>query len=317
MKKLIYFILSCTILISLIGCTDSKINENSSTNGESIGIYEEVYETIKEKSFYDVRYKWIKAFIDKDAKSCSELLHILPDEYQSERDKLYESWYEPIRTLAFGKINVEEKDDYVSFTFEITESKYDVFPVGSYTYKVREGVVSKISWEKSSDEEMNESFNDIHDLIKVISPHSFYSFNNESKKISDKGDEAIFYTLHFCHSRWFGNSAGMTEEELKEGAHEMFGIDDYIPPETVAEYREGRYLLKSHGGHSVSAKIVKTEENGSEYTCYLQLYADPMDMAKSYLVKYTLRKIDTKYRYEFEEIEIKDEGLYEPFAWVS
>lgn len=317
MKKFVFLIMCFVILVSIISCSHDKIKEASETLEEESN---ENYKVINEKALYDDKYKWIKAFIDKDPKACSELMNILPDEYKSERENLYEKWYEPIKTLEFGNFSVNDKEDYVDFAFEVKESNYDIFPIGTYKYKVYDSAVAKVGWENVSDEDLDKEFDDIYNLISVVSSHKCFSFNDDNDQALDKvsaTDAAIFYALNFCESKWsYNKNTGVTLDELKEGAKEMFGIENYTPSPNDVEYKDGRYFPKTFGGVGISVDFLKTKEEGDSYICYAQFYADPMKMAKSYLVKYTLRKNNTKYRYKFEKIEIEDEGIYSPFIWV-
>ena len=311
MKRL-FIILLCVFAFCIGGCTypSSKEADHADT--------EKTYEHIKNKADSDVRYRWIKAFLDKDYNTCAELLSVFPKEQQTERDKLYSDWYKILTQLTFGDYSVKETDKFLIFSFDIIKSNYYGFNIGSYTYKVTNGVSAAVYWERMDAEQCIVD-EDIRSLITIMAPH-IWSFENPqdnlNSHIDNRIEKGIFYVLYFCQNNWLGNNGAIDEADISTGAYEMFGVKDYEPPKSIADYNENGYSLKYLGAPCASFDIVEVKKTGQQHKVYVQFYADSMKVIKSYYVEYIFEKTDSEYRYKIQSAEVLDEGTYSPFTWV-
>lgn len=305
-KVSLVFIL-CAILLIAMGCS------KNSDKKEDINIAT-VYETISKKAETDPRYMWIKAFIDADADTCSDLVNTLPEETYDERCRLYKTWYGNFKTITIGDYSVSEADGYVDFKFEVTSSKHDVFTEGTYHYKVTDGVVSAVHWERVDSEKPNETLAYSLSLVNIISP--FCSELKADSDLTDISDEAVFHVVFFSNSD-IREDGGIDAEFLHNGAEIMFGVSDFSPSSATAVLENGRYSLAGKGGFNVAKEIINAEKSNDMITLDVQFYADPMKTVKSLLIRFTLAENDTEYKYTFENIEVLSEGLYSPFVWMS
>lgn len=325
----------CFCLMILCGCSTNVTVSQSSNEftNNTIEITENThdrneseYEFIEKMAENDIRYKWVKAFIDKNSETCANMVQNLPQEYWTERNELYFEWYKKIESLEFGEYSVEEINEdssikTLSFKFEIVKSELDTIPVGTYLYHITEGVIASVHWEKIEPNDSVSSIENSSDIVTILTllTPQIQSFNANDYTVTENKqiDSGIYYVLDYCYKNWLGVDYGMTRENIEVGAKQMFGISNYIPPSDITNFNNGVYTSNYLPSYSVAHDILSIEENDGEYSCYVQFYSDPMKIVKSCKVRYVFEKNNSEYRYTVKSIETVDSGMYSPLVWVN
>ncbi len=273
----------------------------------------EDYGYICEMAQSDVRFGWVKAFIEKDVTACADMMQIFSEEYWDERNYKYYEWFEYLNLIELGGYSVElTKDDNgndeLYFNFEIVKSDYDVFPIGTYRYAVYEGMMSKAAWVRVDKEEP--------ELDEWISENiSYFVQILTLDKASDYWKRAAdgIYLAVFAQKAQTDNLISV--EALQAGALAMFGIEDFVPGDGFALPVDGGYSMKGRGGVVAEFELDKLETDGAKSDIYVQFFADPVHTVKSYYVKYSFEKTDGDHPYKLLSVEVIDEGKYSPFYW--
>lgn len=339
MKKL-SLLLALTLCLCSVGCNKATDGADGSTETNTANTTESVRETptesteelcyipapsyaaaedydyICEMAESDVRFKWVKAFIEKDIETCVDMVRTRSEEYWTERDRKYAEWFEYLDLIEIGDYSAEigtavdtfgYEYEYLMFSFEITDSDYDVFPVGTYSYRISEGVMSDAAWTRTdiTEPEMDEWF----EWSMLLYAHILTL--DETSEYWDMASDAIFQIIH-AESNVNGIT---TEEAFKTDAFAAFGIEDYVPNVYGAVAVDGGYTVRAGGGPVAHYRVDKVEQTGGTTDIYLQFYADPMNTVKAYYVKYSFEKIEGKYPYKLLSVDILDEGMYFPFYW--
>ena len=71
------------------------------------------------------------------------------------------------------------------------------------------------------------------------------------------------------------------------------------------------------GGTHAHHEIVSVDSTDTKNEVYVQFYADWMKMVGSYYIKYTFEKTEGISSFKLSSVEILDEGVGSPYAWVT
>lgn len=305
MKNIISIILCLVMLCSVIGCAATEEPCDMTAFRDAVASRAEA----------DNRYKWILAFVDRHPDECAELA----GGTMHERDKIipqYEEWYEPLKSLEFGNCSTYDEESKVIFKFEITDSDFEVFPEGSYTYEVTDGVISPVSWHRISPEsEVTEEDDLVRRITYSAMAGRLYDFEY-GDTVTEEENFAIFQVIDACNRKVY-NRTSFSGSDMRTAACEMFGADEYEPIGSRVCKDGDTYSISAGGGWAVYTTLIASENTDDLCVREYQMYADPMYMAKSYRVRYTLSKADSEFGYRFEKAEILDEGVGRPLIWIA
>ncbi len=283
--------------------------------------YKSEYEKIEVLSEKDPRYRWIKLFLDRDSEGCANFLRDRDPQDWDERDAQYDEWFTSLKTLVFGEYSVTEvtrEHEYseysaLIFEFEVTESSFDTFPVGTYAYEVILGRMAPANWHKEARLEIQNE--DAATLFKFVSSHIYSAAAIEEQTPSAKTD--IFDAVKYFYRENGGELGKIPKEELQNGALATFGVENFVPNDFEATLTDGVYHAIGHGGFSPSHEILEVKEDQNKVVVTVQFYADIMNLSKSHLVRYTIELTDGDYPVRLASVERLEDGVWDPYVWMA
>lgn len=271
----------------------------------------------------DVRYKWIKAFLDRDVKECADLAgRPWNTTFYGEREKSYEEWYSFLKELEFGVYSVKERTEIsewgyevpiVRFEFEIVKSAYDVFPVGNYVYDVTEGRMSSADWKRIEEKPVLEK--DVGAFLDCLIYGIWAQDNIYDEKQQDH--YCIVDAFEYFYTKNGGERENVPKAELEKGVKALFGIEKYVPTYYVETLNSGAYQINGHSGFTTAHRIESVTENGAKTEVVVQYFADIMSMVKSHKVKYVFETQKGDYPLRLTSVERISTGVFDPSGWAA
>ena len=283
--------------------------------------YKSEYEKIEALSEKDPRYRWIKLFLDRDSEGCANFLRDSFPQANGEREEQFDEWFAPLKTLVFGEYSVTEvtrEHEYgeysaLIFEFEVTESGFDTFPVGTYAYEVILGRMASANWHKEDRLEIQNE--DAATFFHFFLAHIYSSAAIKEQTESVKID--ILSAVEYYNRENGGEYAKIPKEELQKGALAIFGVENFVPNDFEATLTDGVYHVNAHGAFSPSHEILEVKENQNEVVVTVQFYADIMNLSKSHLVRYTIELTDGDYPVRLASVERLEDGVWDPYVWMA
>ncbi|MBQ2730891.1 MAG: hypothetical protein IJF24_02600 [Clostridia bacterium] len=283
--------------------------------------YKSEYEKIEALSEKDPRYRWIKLFLDRDSEGCANFLRDSFPQANGEREEQFDEWFAPLKTLTFGEYSVTEvtrEHEYgeysaLIFEFEVIESSFDTFPVGTYAYEVIHGRMAPASWHKEDRLEIQNE--DAATLFHFVSSHIYSAA--ATKEPTESAKIGIFDAVKYFYRENGGELGKIPKEELQNGALAIFGVENFVPNDYEATLTDGVYHAIGHGGFSPSHEILEVKEDQNKVVVTAQFYADIMNLSKSHLVRYTIELTDGDYPVRLASVERLEDGVWDPYVWMA
>lgn len=239
----------------------------------------------------DVRYQYIKAFVNRDT-------HTL-EHYCDLSNGVYDSY----KTIVLGDYKIERIDslniygsgDYIIFSFNILSSENEALNLGYHSYFLDYGLGFRLIDYPIVTPNPNTSPAESVSVIVDMHSTEIPDFENYNAKYITN------YILRRLYSTKKETSA--TEPVLKEYAKKYLGLENFTPE--GQKYQDKFYQT---GGAFVLFYRIESEETASGITCVkVQFFADYSKTVKSKLVEFYLEYLDGDYK-PLYSVTIEDTG---------
>lgn len=312
MKRFLIFCLVGALLL-LCACQSPTPTPKPDLTPDS-GPAQTQYDIIKDKAESDLRYRWIKAFLDHDEAVCADLALMSFSDPTAELQQSIYDWYEYLDEISFGRYQVSEPDEStVLFEFFVRESGYDVFPAGKYAYHVYQGLVAPVEWKKVQQAPEVEN-QDALALLNCLVPHV-----RDMDALTQQTDEAkiaVFNAIRYFHEKDGGDTERIAKRVVEEGARALFGLDEFAVPDSEATANGDYYEILGHGGTAIQHEITKVSEQDGMVELTVQFFADNMNTVKSYLVRYTFAAQEGSFSCRLTNVERLEDGVFSPYQRI-
>lgn len=133
-------------------------------------------------------------------------------------------------------------------------------------------------------------------------------------------DRFVFRSIYEVLSEYNSYDAALNDEDVKNGAYEIFGIENYVSDSSCREWRNDAWRLSySFGGCLSVHDILDIRETGErKYEVDVQFYADMTHLIPSHKITlYVSENDDPTYKHCFEKSVITERSEYDPYWWSA
>lgn len=258
----------------------------------------------------DIRYLFLKAFIEGDIETLERMANAVEGVYDSYKSmELGE--YSITRTdiHPISPLN-QSRDGFIIFNFDLLSSENEILHAGRHSRLIEYGLCMEMT-----DYENYEVFpvlTEAQIVIRLFSMHGFTSFPDfKSKNYRGYSVVSPVYILSRLNKDDYKPRAA---EEIIAYAKKYFDIDDYIIDEEFLVKTEDGYDILGMGAPSPSFNLVSEEIRDGITVVTVQFWADFSQTVKSVLVEFFLEPLDGDYKPLYSKI-LEDTG--HPTSWVS
>ena len=259
----------------------------------------------------DFRYKTIVAFLQKDVEELAAM-----DWAGYGETSIADEMLSEIRSITFGSCSVTEQPapDTLRFQFEITESDCSYFPVGQYDYDVKGGIGNPY-WRNRKVVDCPADLEICHAMAQRYVSYSFYYQNTVEGSHCDEGVFMSIFAKFYREHEEYTYETGIPAEYIRTTAYEIFGIDDFTPPETESIAIDGGYQTMPRGGLTMTCDLMQIQTEDDSLKFVFQLYADYGGIVPSHTVEVSFAKAEGDFGYVFGSAKITSAGAYAPFGF--
>lgn len=231
------------------------------------------------------------------------------------------STYEVVEKVTENKNYLGTFVTDVIFSFTVSESKCDFVPVGDYCYKVGLVWMPYPTCEfESTDLNVNKHAELTKAVNAIVNGGGVSWDKGVPTSYEDRFDRFVFRSIYEVLSEYNSYDAALNDEDVKNGAYKIFGIENYVPDSSYREWRNDAWRLSySFGGCSSVHDILDIRETGEgKYEVDVQFYADMTHLIPSHKITlYVSENDDPTYKYCFEKSVITERSEYDPYWWSA
>ena len=291
------------------------------------------YADISAKAEDDVRFRFVKAYIDGNG---ADMIRTLIEVDYYSWDGSFDEWigaFEKFRgsfritgysAVAGSAINdYGSEEERVTFTFTVYESGSDIVPVGEKELFITNSYLDSTVW--VTDHAISEKNFSLRPLIPAQAELLWWAipcYGMISKGYTDGWDsdmvimDTIFLTIPGYD--YSGGAPGLTAEQLVDAAKELFSISAFNLTNPAAYVGDdGLYHVGGHGGISTFYELLSAEKNGDGFIVRLRLYADKAYLVPSDEYEIRIKPSDGLYDWVFDYVKLIKTGEVSPFFFEN
>lgn len=250
----------------------------------------------------DIRYEYIKAFLDGNKAKFEEL---------SDAKGLYTN----IETLIIGgyqikkieKKRIYDGEEYseqkILFTLDVTGSGFVPIGAGQHSYYINEGIPCMYFSASGSETAETEAQAALSRLLNITMEYDIRDMQLT---------EYIITAL-----RSIDPAESVKAADITEYAEKYFSVGNFMPDKRYeATLPDGTavYEIPGHGGTHIIFSHAGEKPDGDDMILTVQFYADMSKLIKSHTVEYRMRKTDGIWAFSGSEITFK--AQHEPYRYM-
>lgn len=274
--------------------------------------------------FYGI-YNFIIGFLEGNSGFMKASMSEMPEG----RDAYIEYGIPSVVVDEFDLIEYPDKENTnynkAAVYFNVSESNSEQMPKGRYYYSV-----DSLSWKNLEAYKPDEKYDDAISIVRTMADYGAFSWKDG--KGAAEHDQFSFAVYRTIAGYFYKKEIHVTDENLKNTAKAMFGIENYTPELYVDSKKIERFELKDgvwkekwepgdvNIGPSMAYFYVTDLRQSDDGTLEidLQYYADAYMLVPSHKVTvYASLQENDFCRYLFKEAKITEYSEYEPYRYVS
>lgn len=319
MKRFVLFLLAFSFLCSLVSCAKTPATQpRLPASGEEEILSPETEPLVIFDGEFAVYKAFADAFLNKDAKAMADFFRSPDPEKWDERERGYERWYQALSSVTFGESRFEKVDKdgarFLRFTFEVTESDFERFPIGTYEYSIESSPAFTVSWRRISPAALSAP-DSVYRLLYFLGCGVW-----DKTDLNKTNETNNFYLLDavFAYAaKVRGTSTdevGLSAAEIEAYAVHLFGCDLSLDCEALfTKEKDGLYYMGGHGGSTVSREIVSVRREDGRVVLDVRFFADVLCIANSHLVRYTFEETGDAFGARLLDVERLETGECDPY----
>ncbi len=292
------------------------------------------YREISARAAGDVRYGFVKAFIDGDA---AGVLRSTEDvDLKAEHDPVFDDWARAfdgyrssfkITRYACREEVIESEwgtgEETVVFSFTVYESSCPDMPVGEKRFDITNSYISETAVVNDHEAAENSrrfsgEIPEDADLVWFAVPCLGTIADGYNDGWSSDGVIMDIIFLSLPGVSYSDDAPGMTAEEISDAAKELFGIDAFNVSDTLLYVGEdGLYHIGGHGGSVVSYYVTYAGPEGDGYRITIRSYADSAHLIPSDLYEIRIVRGRDRYDWVFESVTAVERGEIRPYGFMA
>ncbi len=291
------------------------------------------YAEISGKIDSDVRFRFVKGFIDGDAVATLQALegvdlNLMHDTGFEDWARAFEKYRESFKITRYSATETTITNEYgaeeerVVFDFSVYESSNENVPVGERQMIVTISFMDGTVWVKDSAiEAQNDELYAAVPADAELVWRAIPCYRMISGGYTDDWPrdillmDTIFLTIPGVE--YSDDAPGMTAAQIADAARELFGVDNFDGSKVDLYESDGLYHVMGHGGAMNFYEIVSAERYGDGYVIRLRVYADRAYLIPSDLYEIRIEPSDGIYDWVFGSVETIERGELAPYVFAS
>ncbi len=291
----------------------------------------EAYGYITAKAENDLRFSFVKAYIDGDGMAMLRTLTAV--DYFPEIADRYADWIQAFEDFreSFGITGYEASEskygdeygaqyDSVLFRFSVYESKNENVLCGTYEMHV---IVSELDGTVFV---KNVNISNKNAAIESLIPSdarllwwAIPCYDTISQGYTDEWcrDMVIMDTIFLtvADHDYTNGTPGMTADQVVAAAKELFGVSTFSLTDAALYVGadDGLYHVGGHGGISGYYELLYAEKDGDGYIVRMRLYADEAYLVPSDEYEIRIKPSNGLYDWVFDYVKLLKTGEVSPF----
>ncbi len=292
------------------------------------------YAKIAAKAEDDVRFRFVKAYIDGDGEEMVRTLWEV-DYYPggaagfSDWVKAFEEYRGSFEITRYDAFDGTETNEYgaeverVVFTFSVYETGNDKVPVGEKEMIITGSYMDGTVWVTvPALEEKNAALRSLipsdADLLWWAIP--IYGMIADGYTDGWDRDMVIMDTIFLTipDHDYTNGAPGMTADQLRNAAKELFGISAFNLTEPAAYVGDdGLYHVGGHGGIASFYEVLSAEKDGDGFIVRMRLFADKAYLVPSDEYEIRIKPSGGLYDLVFDYVKVLEHGEISPYFFEN